>query len=94
MFHLNSNFVRLNVLLYVHSLFKIICRLDNKMFYLNSNFVRLSMLLYVPPLVDCCFVPLAYFSRMGIFFLLMLKGDLNFKDFLLIFVIKKMFPAL
>ena len=39
-------------------------------------------------------MPLAYFSRMGIFFLLMLKGDLNFKDFLLIFVIKKMFPAL
>lgn len=29
------------------------------------------------------------FSRMGIFFLLMLKGDLNIKDFLLIFVVKK-----
>ena len=47
------------------------------------------MLLHAPPFVDCCFVPLAYFSRMGIFFLLMLKGDLNIKDFLLIFVVKK-----
>lgn len=51
------------------------------MFYLNSNFVRLNVLLHVPPF--------AYFSRMGIFFLLMLKGDLNIKDFLLIFVVKK-----